>query len=840
MDIFGYADHPIDKIEDDSLKMSDYVNGLSDFIKCCETPMTIAIKGEWGSGKTSLMRMIQNNFTKKAANSASESTNAEQTGNDISKDKVVEQTAKGTSKDTDVEQTANHVSEEPVIIPVWFDTWKFSAMELGNQLAISMLGEILHALDCNSLTIRTMLGGIAKLAHATLPLITEVSFGFASLGEAIRNLIRINEKESFGTEVRELQNRFHEIVQRKIKREKARRNNDKEYLKETKEPNFIKTGKSYYKRIKETLTYKKNYECLPEDRVVIFIDDLDRIQPDKAVDLLEILKAFLDCPNCVFVLAIDFELVSLGVNIKYKNSLSAEKNKDFFDKMVQLPFTMPITNYDLDSYIDKLNFSESDISIEEIKHFIEHSVGTNPRKIKRIFNTYNLNRKNVLNKFPDMNKEFVNKCVFVLACMQEHYPDFLTFLTNNNFDRFIFEPFLQPDVSAGCLYHDIFENRDESYIKQQLEGLRRFVSVFRNAFELQNINTKQILEKHKQKQKQKRNRKFEQNGYQQESSFNDGHNTIYRKRQLMQQSLIFKGRGKVRRSLNLKANYDDFKKIIRLISTSNLGRVINPKLQDIADNKDWAKREFNIWFVKEITDSIKNNDKEEWSILTPIKAGNEIKISDIIGYKRFTTDMYFNYKYEFKVYEDDINNICVDLILHVYPNDDIHKNNMVDLIGKDPLSLLKTPNIKMLPGELIYHYIDVIKIRNGEDDNYIFDIGNDSITLMLDSIGGIILDTLLFFQNRIIKGTDTTDSYKMNIIRVLIERTYIEDCYDGNDPFKDRVIRVMDKSMERPDKNSFMTLLRDCLKEHPEQISLSLLKEVFGNDVVESLQAITE
>ena len=39
-----------------------------------------------------------------------------------------------------------------------------------------------------------------------------------------------------------------------------------------------------------------------QKRVVIFVDDLDRLQPQKAVEVLEVLKVFLDCENCVFVL----------------------------------------------------------------------------------------------------------------------------------------------------------------------------------------------------------------------------------------------------------------------------------------------------------------------------------------------------------------------------------------------------------------------------------------------------------------------------------------------------------------------------------------------------------
>ena len=52
-------------------------------------------------------------------------------------------------------------------------------------------------------------------------------------------------------------------------------------------------------------------------RFVIFIDDLDRLQPVHAVELLEVLKIFVDCENCVFVLAIDTSVVFQGIREKY-------------------------------------------------------------------------------------------------------------------------------------------------------------------------------------------------------------------------------------------------------------------------------------------------------------------------------------------------------------------------------------------------------------------------------------------------------------------------------------------------------------------------------------------
>ena len=50
------SDKPTTK---DSLHYSDYVDILADAIRTCETPMTIGIHGEWGSGKTSLMLMLR-------------------------------------------------------------------------------------------------------------------------------------------------------------------------------------------------------------------------------------------------------------------------------------------------------------------------------------------------------------------------------------------------------------------------------------------------------------------------------------------------------------------------------------------------------------------------------------------------------------------------------------------------------------------------------------------------------------------------------------------------------------------------------------------------------------
>ncbi len=55
----GNADRPIEQASQDEFDVSPYVEGLGDFTLDCETPLTIAVQGAWGSGKTSMMNMLQ-------------------------------------------------------------------------------------------------------------------------------------------------------------------------------------------------------------------------------------------------------------------------------------------------------------------------------------------------------------------------------------------------------------------------------------------------------------------------------------------------------------------------------------------------------------------------------------------------------------------------------------------------------------------------------------------------------------------------------------------------------------------------------------------------------------
>ena len=52
------TDSPISKLEEDYLRIEKYAISLSKFIQQSDTPITIGLQGEWGTGKTSLMSLL--------------------------------------------------------------------------------------------------------------------------------------------------------------------------------------------------------------------------------------------------------------------------------------------------------------------------------------------------------------------------------------------------------------------------------------------------------------------------------------------------------------------------------------------------------------------------------------------------------------------------------------------------------------------------------------------------------------------------------------------------------------------------------------------------------------
>lgn len=53
------GDEPITKLAEDRLKLGSYIFGLLRTMERAETPFTVGVFGSWGSGKTSLLNLLE-------------------------------------------------------------------------------------------------------------------------------------------------------------------------------------------------------------------------------------------------------------------------------------------------------------------------------------------------------------------------------------------------------------------------------------------------------------------------------------------------------------------------------------------------------------------------------------------------------------------------------------------------------------------------------------------------------------------------------------------------------------------------------------------------------------
>jgi hypothetical protein len=89
------------------------------------------------------------------------------------------------------------------------------------------------------------------------------------------------------------------------------------------------------------------------------------------------------------VLAIDFDIVSQGVRMKYGDAFQADKGRKFFDKIIQLQFHLPVNAYDIKGYLQEEFLSPRE-DADRYESVILTLLGSNTRNIKRAFNLLKL------------------------------------------------------------------------------------------------------------------------------------------------------------------------------------------------------------------------------------------------------------------------------------------------------------------------------------------------------------------------------------------------------------------------------------------------------------------
>ena len=132
--------------------------------------------------------------------------------------------------------------------------------------------------------------------------------------------------------------------------------------------------------------------CLNQS-IIVIIDDIDRLTPDEAYQIVRLVKAVADFPGTSFLLCFDPEYLA-GALEKH----GIKKSDQYVDKVVQLRVPLPLITYkdmQLLADIELANLSDKSLTdhfekdqerLSLLYHqFIKYLIRT-PRELKRIFN----------------------------------------------------------------------------------------------------------------------------------------------------------------------------------------------------------------------------------------------------------------------------------------------------------------------------------------------------------------------------------------------------------------------------------------------------------------------
>ena len=158
--------------------------------------------------------------------------------------------------------------DKDTIKTIYFNTWQYSQFQMSEDLYASFINNIVSALGEET--------GMKEMTKEVMQNVLKVSSFFAK--KIIKDVTSID--------IADLEK---ELLNKEIER--------------------VKMVSSLKEQFAQMVEKAKG----PNGRVVIFVDDLDRLNPEIAVELLEVMKLFMDVPNCVFILAIDYEVVVNGV-----------------------------------------------------------------------------------------------------------------------------------------------------------------------------------------------------------------------------------------------------------------------------------------------------------------------------------------------------------------------------------------------------------------------------------------------------------------------------------------------------------------------------------------------
>lgn len=332
----------------DALEFAPYRDTLLDILRdnAAQTPLTLGLFGSWGSGKTSLMRMLETGLQR---------------------------------------------AQLPGYQTTWFNAWKYNREDvLWRALILQVLdtlrpaagdstptGDVARALATRAADIDRLEESLyrsieweelgrwtldwAKALRGTAEDAAEVALAFVPGSKPLVALLKQITEAVAGKKDAGLAEAFHREVTRQRREQ-------------------LRSLEQFERSFQDLLD---RYIVQPGGRLIVFVDDLDRCLPDKTIEVLEAIKLFLDVPGCIFVLGLDQDAIIDTIQTRYQGRLKA---REYLEKLIQIPFQLPpIEDRNMRGFVNSLVPHFPDVRCSEVfTKGLPHS----PRQVKRTINIF--------------------------------------------------------------------------------------------------------------------------------------------------------------------------------------------------------------------------------------------------------------------------------------------------------------------------------------------------------------------------------------------------------------------------------------------------------------------
>lgn len=250
-----------------SLNRAEWCKRIAQQIILSSPPKTIALHGTWGMGKTSVLAQLDYLI--------SGSSNYKKGNCDI--------------------QPLDSKAKKLKIKTVWFEAWQYQRED---NIVAALLKEIREQLTLPSKILNQLKEDVII---GTYSLLQSLEFEFSAFGQklGIKNVMGNIDNSTVALQ----KEKFSQPL-----------------------PSFT-IKKLLEKAIDQLLKIDKQKEEEGWDyKLVVFIDDLDRCEPDVAFKVLESIKIYLNLNNCVFVLGMDQEAIEIIIARHYEKQLPNLRN----------------------------------------------------------------------------------------------------------------------------------------------------------------------------------------------------------------------------------------------------------------------------------------------------------------------------------------------------------------------------------------------------------------------------------------------------------------------------------------------------------------------------------